>query len=380
MTLNTTINELYAGVTGAIQGTFGSTVFAAPALELVNCLLGSKIVDISTALTWLHKSGFFISSIMPLLIVLSASNAHVSLPLVGNDIFALSNDSSQELVASLDSPSTADAGTTSSIVGALIEDYRNVLVKERVAFLLLLGLYFLVVLLGLLSIAWHELMASRRHSSGSTSSDIRILALEKSATVNALIDHPPKRPRPRIVTHLQGLLADLLRHSWPGYKGGRSAAPGAQTFMVDLHNQRDDTNIYDADRHIDTSQYSRSHPAVDSLSYLKPLSLTNDLDNALRSRNSPKAQKNFQEAIAPQKAAHRSRHSKQSVFEGHQMTPIPSGPELALPTLWRNDSLEALANETTSGAVVYSESFERKPSRRSLDNPFWTPFDAPEEN
>lgn len=54
-TLNDTLVEFYAGLTGAINSTFGGTVFNGPAQDLVRCLIGYKIEAVSTALTWLHE-------------------------------------------------------------------------------------------------------------------------------------------------------------------------------------------------------------------------------------------------------------------------------------------------------------------------------------
>lgn len=53
--INTTINEFYTGLTGAISSTFQETVFATAALGVVNCLIGTKIEAVSKALTWLHE-------------------------------------------------------------------------------------------------------------------------------------------------------------------------------------------------------------------------------------------------------------------------------------------------------------------------------------
>lgn len=55
VTLNTTIVSFYDGLTSAISGTFGNTVLKDPALDVVNCLIGSKIIGLSHALTWLHE-------------------------------------------------------------------------------------------------------------------------------------------------------------------------------------------------------------------------------------------------------------------------------------------------------------------------------------
>lgn len=55
VTINTTVNEFYDGLTAAITTTFRDTVFATAALGVVHCLIGTKVEAISTAMTWLHE-------------------------------------------------------------------------------------------------------------------------------------------------------------------------------------------------------------------------------------------------------------------------------------------------------------------------------------
>ena len=164
LTLNTSINEFYTGLTGNISSTFTGTPFAAPALDVVHCLIGTKVEGLSTALTWLHE------------------NAHVSLPQVKDNIFALSDDASNELVSSLDGGEGGDDSTSSSIVKTLVDQYRRALEKERLVFLFMLGLYGLVVFFAAIAVFWHEIVTPRwkRRRGDSPDHSSTILYTEKS--------------------------------------------------------------------------------------------------------------------------------------------------------------------------------------------------------
>lgn len=145
------MNDFYDGLTDAINKTFTGTVFAAPALDVVYCLIGTKVEGLSTALTWLHD------------------NAHLTLPQVKENIFALSDDASNELVSSLDDgPDGTSDSASSSVVRTLVDQYRRALEKERQVFYFMLGLYGLVVLFAVIAILWTELVAPqirRKHDS-----------------------------------------------------------------------------------------------------------------------------------------------------------------------------------------------------------------------
>lgn len=75
----------------------------------------------------------------------------------------LSEASSQELVSSLDSPDGSES-SASSVVGKMVDSYRDALKTERKAFFFLLGLYGLVVLFALLALLWHEVLGPKWRS------------------------------------------------------------------------------------------------------------------------------------------------------------------------------------------------------------------------
>ena len=164
LTLNTSINEFYDGLTGNINSTFSGTVFAAPALDVVHCLIGTKVEGLSTALTWLHE------------------NAHITLPQVKENVFALSDDASNELVSSLDGGNRDQSDASSSIVRTLVDQYRRALEKERQIFLFMLGLYGLVVLFALIAVFWHEVVGPclKHRKGGEAGSEPTVFYTEKS--------------------------------------------------------------------------------------------------------------------------------------------------------------------------------------------------------
>lgn len=81
--------------------------------------------------------------------------------MVSNDIFVLSPDKSDELVSSLDGSNPEDTSASSSLVQSLVGQYKKALEKERTVFLIMLGLYGLVILFSLLALLWNETLGPR---------------------------------------------------------------------------------------------------------------------------------------------------------------------------------------------------------------------------
>ncbi|KPV73427.1 uncharacterized protein RHOBADRAFT_17124, partial [Rhodotorula graminis WP1] len=133
-TLNSTMVHFYAEITDAITDVFNGTVLEDPALGLVYCLVGSKVDAVSTALTWLHD------------------HAHLSLPTVSPSLLTLSQNQSDELTASLTNPESAVS--TSSIADRLIDAYRRSLEQQRMGFILAIGIWLLVLVMGLVGVWW----------------------------------------------------------------------------------------------------------------------------------------------------------------------------------------------------------------------------------
>ncbi|GAA5951636.1 hypothetical protein JCM3765_005989 [Sporobolomyces pararoseus] len=134
--LNTTIIGFYDGITSSITDVFDGTILEDPILNLVYCLVGSKVDAISSALTWMH------------------SHAHISLPIVSPTILMLSSNRSQELTDGLTSPDSAVS--TTSIVDKMLRAYERSLEQQRLGFCLAIGIWALVVLMGVIGLLWRS--------------------------------------------------------------------------------------------------------------------------------------------------------------------------------------------------------------------------------
>lgn len=97
----------------------------------------------------------------------------------------LSPEQSEELVSSLDDPQ-GQSSSSHSIVRTLVDGYRKALEKERIVFLVMLGLYGLVILFGLLAILWHEVIGPRIRRRRA-SFPIKEFILEKEQNLPAVI-------------------------------------------------------------------------------------------------------------------------------------------------------------------------------------------------
>ncbi|GAA5834088.1 hypothetical protein JCM3766R1_004454 [Sporobolomyces carnicolor] len=134
--LNSTITGFYDGLTGAITDVFDGTILEDPILNLVYCLVGSKVDAISHALTWMH------------------SHAHVSLPTVASTVLVLDPDRSRELAEGLTSPDSSVSAV--SVVDKMLRSYERALEQQLVGFVAAVGLWGLVVVFGLVGIAWRS--------------------------------------------------------------------------------------------------------------------------------------------------------------------------------------------------------------------------------
>ncbi|CEQ43075.1 SPOSA6832_04973, partial [Sporobolomyces salmonicolor] len=134
--LNTTMYTFYDGITDALTDVFNGTVLNDPILDLVYCLVGSKVNAISTALTWLH------------------SNAHISLPTVSHSVLLLSTNRSTELTDSLTSSNSSVS--TTAIVDKMVNSYAHSLEQQRMGFSVAIGIWALVVVMGLIGMWWRS--------------------------------------------------------------------------------------------------------------------------------------------------------------------------------------------------------------------------------
>ncbi|KAG8832656.1 plasma membrane fusion protein prm1 [Serendipita sp. 399] len=148
--LNTTLANFYSEVQGAVETVFGGTPLEAPAQEFVRCILGSKIVGIEKALTFLQE------------------HLHVDLPSVDEGALVLSQSSVDEVATPISAAAVGSGnnGEDGGLVGKIISRYIDALKKERITFFIFLLLWALVVIVALLIIAWHLWILPALHRRG----------------------------------------------------------------------------------------------------------------------------------------------------------------------------------------------------------------------
>jgi hypothetical protein len=102
------------------------------------CILGSKIDNLQTALTWIH------------------TNANVKLPLLDVDALMLSDATSRELATPL-AAAAAGNGTDEDggAIGKIFDAYLRELADQRIIALAFCGLYLVIVLVGLAVLLRH---------------------------------------------------------------------------------------------------------------------------------------------------------------------------------------------------------------------------------
>ncbi|KAF8647151.1 hypothetical protein AX16_006982 [Volvariella volvacea WC 439] len=138
-TLNTTINEFYDDIQNAVSTAFGGTILEQPAQEFIRCLIGTKVDAIENALTFMQE------------------NLRVDMPRVNDSALVLSQESVDEAarpiaLAAIGGGNDDDQG----LVGRLINSYADTLKKERIMFGIFMGIWGIVVFMGLCVVLWHS--------------------------------------------------------------------------------------------------------------------------------------------------------------------------------------------------------------------------------
>ncbi|KAG6375514.1 hypothetical protein JVT61DRAFT_3073 [Boletus reticuloceps] len=130
-TLNSTLNNFYTDIQNLVSTVFNGTILETPAQEFIKCLIGSKVDVIEEALTFLNQN------LNTILVLSSADIDEITQPVA-----------------------TAAIGGTSSnsqgLVGRLVATYVDSLKKERLMFSIFMGLWGVVVLMGLVIVFWHS--------------------------------------------------------------------------------------------------------------------------------------------------------------------------------------------------------------------------------
>ena len=140
-TLNTTLNNFYGEIQDLVETVFGGTILEQPMQDFVFCLIGGKVDALSNALTFMHD------------------NLHVDMPQMNQSSLVLSpqdvDDVSRPIaLAAIGSGSGSD--DDGGIIGRIVSSYVKSLEKERIMFLIFIGIWGLVVLMALLIIFWHS--------------------------------------------------------------------------------------------------------------------------------------------------------------------------------------------------------------------------------
>ncbi|KLT46320.1 hypothetical protein CC85DRAFT_239085, partial [Cutaneotrichosporon oleaginosum] len=136
--LNATLVEFYDDVERTIKTAFEGTPLFRPINGFVYCILGSKIDSLEKALAWVRE------------------HAHVDLPTVPADVLQLSSESTAELAGPVTAAAVGGDDPDSGAVGKLVKHFEDALRAQQVVYGILLGVYGLVVLVGLLVVAWHS--------------------------------------------------------------------------------------------------------------------------------------------------------------------------------------------------------------------------------
>ena len=138
-TLNTTLNNFYTDVQNIVSSVFNGTVLETPAQDFVRCIIGSKVNALEEALTFLNQ------------------NLNVNLPTVNESVLVLSSSNVNEITQPIATAAIGGGQNNSGgLVGSLVATYVDSLKQERIMFALFLGLWGIVVLMGLAIVFWHS--------------------------------------------------------------------------------------------------------------------------------------------------------------------------------------------------------------------------------
>lgn len=124
----------------ALNVTFGGTILQNAVNTFMYCILGSKIDNMQTALTWIHD------------------NANVTLPLLSPDTLTLSNSTTRELATPL-AAAAVGSGTDEDggVIGKIFDAYAKELGDQRIIALAFCGLYLFIVLVAAMVLLRHTI-------------------------------------------------------------------------------------------------------------------------------------------------------------------------------------------------------------------------------
>lgn len=124
-----------------LDETFGGTFLAPSINTFAYCILGSKIDGLSTALTWIHE------------------NAKVTLPTLNENALLLSNQTMNDMATPISAAAAGDGTSNDAesqgVIGKMFDRYEAELRKQRNIAGIFIGVYGLVLLIGLAVFVWH---------------------------------------------------------------------------------------------------------------------------------------------------------------------------------------------------------------------------------
>jgi hypothetical protein len=132
--------QLINQINTALNVTFGGTILQNAVNTFMYCILGSKIDNLQTALTWIHQ------------------NANVRLPLLSLDALTLSNATTTELATPL-AAAAVGTGTDEDggVIGRIFDAYAKELRDQRLIALAFCGLYLFIVLVAAMILLRHTI-------------------------------------------------------------------------------------------------------------------------------------------------------------------------------------------------------------------------------
>jgi len=133
--VNDTLNTFTAEMAKALDVAFGGTILHDPIKEVLNCLIGLKVIAVQKGLTWVSE------------------HAHISFPQLRPDVFSLgaaaSLTNSTEDDAFLASPgSVASDDITAAVIKVSIK-LQGMIRQEAIISACIVGLWFVIMLIGL---------------------------------------------------------------------------------------------------------------------------------------------------------------------------------------------------------------------------------------
>ena len=138
-TLNDTLNEFYNDIQSIVTTVFNGTILENPARDFVQCIIGSKVDALESALTFLNE------------------NLKVNIPRVNQSILILSPGEVNEATQPISEAALGGGqDDKQGLVGRLVNAYVDSLKKERIMFGVFMGLWAIVVLMAITIILWNS--------------------------------------------------------------------------------------------------------------------------------------------------------------------------------------------------------------------------------